>query len=173
MWHTYRTLEIVYGDAYYSQLNDRYAKKRDQFGLLSKWAYERLIMNGIGITPRPVPQAATPDVEAAAGAVPDGTYYVTMAWTNTAGEEGVSATPAVITTSSSGFFVRPAGSQSSSAWNVYAGSAPESMTRQNGSPIAAGAVWTQSSALTTSGSMPGRGQAPSYYHALPRVIQRG
>ncbi len=29
LWHTYRTLEMVYGDAYYSQLNDRYAKKRD------------------------------------------------------------------------------------------------------------------------------------------------
>lgn len=173
MWHTYRTLEMVYSDAYYSQLNDRYAKKREQFGILGRWAYERLILAGIGITMRPVPQAATPDVEPAAGAVPNGTYYVTMAWTNAAGEEGVSAIPAVITTTNSGFFVRPVGSQAGAAWNVYAGTAPDSMTRQNTSPIAAGAVWTQSGGLTTSGNTPGRGQAPSYYHALPRVIQRG
>ena len=31
LWHTYRALEMVYGDAYNSQLNDRYAGKRDQF----------------------------------------------------------------------------------------------------------------------------------------------
>ena len=30
LWHTYRTLESVYRDAYNSQLNDRYAGKRDQ-----------------------------------------------------------------------------------------------------------------------------------------------
>ena len=103
MWHTYRTLEMAYGDAYYNQLNDRYAKKRDQFGKLGRWAYERLILTGIGITPRPVPRAPTPDVEAAAGAVPDGTYYATMAWTNAAGEEGASAIPNAITTTGSGF----------------------------------------------------------------------
>ena len=31
LWHTFRTLEMVYGDAYNSQLNDRYAGKRDEF----------------------------------------------------------------------------------------------------------------------------------------------
>src|SRR5579883_946062 len=34
LWHTYRTLELVYGDAYYNQLNDRYASKRDRFAEL-------------------------------------------------------------------------------------------------------------------------------------------
>ena len=40
LWHTFRTLEMVYGDAYNSQLNDRYAGKRDQFHERAKWAYE-------------------------------------------------------------------------------------------------------------------------------------
>lgn len=177
LWHTYRTLAMAYGDAYYSQLNDRYAKKRDEFGNLGRWAYERLILTGIGITPRPVPQAATPDVETAAGTTPDGTYYATMAWSNAAGEEGASAIPNAITTSGSGFAVTPkpcrAGQEAYPTWNVYAGTAPDTMTRQNSEPIAAGTAWTQSSALTQSGSAPGRGQAPSYYHVLPHVLQRG
>ena len=29
LWHIFRTLEMVYGDAYNSQLNDRYGGKRD------------------------------------------------------------------------------------------------------------------------------------------------
>ncbi len=175
MWHSYRTLEMAYGDAYYNQLNDRYAKKRDQFAMLGRWAYERLILTGIGITPRPVPRAPTPDVEAAAGAVPDGTYYATMAWTNAAGEEGASAIPNAITITGSGFLVRPTPGRPAAApaWNVYAGAAPDAMTRQNSEPIAAGTVWTQSSALTTGGRAPGQGQAPSYYHVLPHVIERG
>ncbi len=182
LWHTYRTLEMVYGDAYYNQLNDRYANKRDHFSGLGKWAYERLILTGVGIVPRPVPRAQLPDVEPAAGAVPDGTYYVTMAWLNAAGEEGASAIPAVITTTSSGFTVQPMpaggvppvdGHCSVTGWNVYAGAAPDSMVRQNGQPIAVGTAWTQAAAISTVGSAPGRGQSPSWFHALPRIIQRG
>lgn len=177
MWHAYRTLEMAYGDAYYNQLNDRYAKKRDQFALLGRWAYERLILTGIGITPRPVPRARTPDVEPAAGAVPGGTYYATMAWTNAAGEEGASAIPAAIAVTSGGFVVTPkpgwTGQEAYPTWNAYAGATPDAMTRQNSAPIAAGTAWTQSTALTTGGSAPGRGQAPSYYHVVPHVIERG
>src|SRR5689334_1908872 len=31
LWHTYRALELVYRDAFNSQLNDRYAGKRDEY----------------------------------------------------------------------------------------------------------------------------------------------
>ena len=174
LWHTYRTLEMVYGDAYYNQLNDRYANKRDHFSGLAKWAHERLILTGVGIVPRPVPRAQIPDVETAGGSVPDGTYYVTMAWLNGTGEEGASAIPAAITISSSGFSVQPKGAPAGAAgWNVYAGAAPDTMVRQNEQTIAAGAAWAQTSAVQTEGANPGQGQTPSWFHALPRVIQRG
>src|SRR5581483_2707393 len=62
LWHTYRTLETVYRDAYHNQLNDRYAGKRDQFRELGMWAYDRLMGIGIGTTDRPVPRAAAPGV---------------------------------------------------------------------------------------------------------------
>src|SRR5438270_739661 len=65
LWHTYRTLENVYRDAYNSQLNDRYAGKRDQFRELGRWAYERLLQAGIGIALQPAPRAAKPNVREA------------------------------------------------------------------------------------------------------------
>ncbi len=174
LWHTYRALELVYGDAYYNQLNDRYASKRDRFADLGKWAHERLILTGVGIAPRPVPRAATPNLAAASGAVADGTYYVTMAWLNSTGEEGGAAVPAVITTTASSFTVTPKTAPSAAAgWNVYAGPAPDSMVRQNDQAIAPAATWTQPAMVRATGSAPGCGQPPSYFHSLPRIIQRG
>ena len=174
LWHTYRALELVYGDAYYNQLNDRYAAKRDRFSGLGKWAHERLILTGIGITPRPVPQAAKPDVVPMPGTLPNGTWYVTMAWRNGTGEEGAAAIPAVITTVSGGFLVSPMPAPPEAAdWNVYAGPAPDAMVRQNDQPIAADAPWMQGTPLRIAADTPGTGQAPSYFHSLPRVIQRG
>jgi hypothetical protein len=174
LWHTYRALELVYGDAYYNQLNDRYAAKRDRFADLGKWAHERLILTGVGIAPRPVPRASTPDVAIAPGAAADGTYYVTMAWLNGTGEEGAAAIPAVITTSGSSFTVTPKSAPSEAAgWNIYAGPAPDSMVRQNDQALALSTAWIQPAMVRASGNEPGCGQPPSYFHALPRLIQRG
>jgi hypothetical protein len=173
LWHTHRTLESVYRDAYNSQLNDRYAGKRDQFHELGRWAYDRLLRAGIGITQRPVPRAATPELVPAAGTLPDGVYYVTMAWINAAGEEGVCATPSPITVSASAFAAYPPAAPAiATGWNVYAGTGPETLTRQNDAPIAPDAPWTQLE-LTTAGPAPGSGQAANYFHAIARVMQRG
>ena len=67
LWHTARSLELVYSDAYNSQLNDRYAGKRDQFQALAKWAYEKLIELGAGIAAEPIQRAAMPTVIAVSG----------------------------------------------------------------------------------------------------------
>ena len=60
LWHTARALELFYMDAYNSQLNDRYAGKRDQFHDLAKWAYSKLIEIGVGIAGTPMERAAIP-----------------------------------------------------------------------------------------------------------------
>ena len=49
LWHVFQTLALVYQDAYFNQLNDRYKGKRDQFQQLAKWAMDKLIQTGIGI----------------------------------------------------------------------------------------------------------------------------
>jgi hypothetical protein len=174
LWHSYRALELVYGDAYYNQLNDRYASKRDRFADLGKWAHQRLILTGVGVAPRPVPRASTPALTSTPGALPDATYYVTMAWINGTGEEGAAAIPAAIATSGSSFVVTPhAAPPAAAGWNVYAGPGPDSMVRQNDQAIPPGSAWTQPPLVRASGSAPGCGQPPSYFHQLPRVIQRG
>lgn len=174
LWHTARSLEMVYADAYNSQLNDRYAGKRDQFHVLGKWAYEKLISIGLGIVSQPVPQAATPDLAPAEGSIPDNTYFVTMAWVNRSGEEGSAATPSAITTASSTFTAQPAmPPQMATGWNVFVGTAPESMILQNATPLAPGQNWLQPGVPLAAGVSPGRGQHPTYLQPLPRVIQRG
>jgi hypothetical protein len=174
LWHTYLSLELVYRDAYNSQLNDRYSGKRDQFHELAEWACEKLIQTGVGIATRPVPRAATPRLTAIAGGLPDGTYYVSMAWVNAISEEGASAAPAVIAIASSALQVQPGDPpENAVGWNVYIGGDAESMILQNQCPIGSGAMWQQTAALATAGRAPGIGQAPTYLKPIPRMIQRG
>jgi hypothetical protein len=174
MWHTFRCLEIVYADAYSSQLNDRYAGKRDQFHDRAQWAYGKLLETGLGVASDPIPRAVTPDVTTANGAMPDGTYYVTTAWTNRAGEEGASAVPAVITIKGGALSVQSGRPPlNATGWKVYVGWAPDTMVQQNSSPIATGETWVQPNQLIIEGPAPGSGQGPNYLRPVPRVIQRG
>ena len=174
LWHTARSLELVYSDAYNSQLNDRYAGKRDQFHALAKWAYGKLIEIGAGIAAQPVPRAVMPTVTAFPGALADGLYYLTMAWVNAGGEEGAAAIETTISTTSSTFLVGPVRApQTAAGWNLYAGLAPETMFRQNDFLLSLGQTWEQPAALVLTGALPGKGQKPTYLQPLPRVIQRG
>lgn len=173
LWHTYRTLEFVYRDAYNSQLNDRYAGKRDQFRELSKWAYDRLIQAGIGVTTSPIPRPPAPRTEAAGGATPPGSYWVSMAWVRAAGEEGEPSLPINIEVTSGGFVVTPAGAPAEAmGWNLYAGATIETMTRQNATPIAPENSWAAST-VTTWGPQPGTGQKPAAPQPTARMLLRG
>ena len=174
-WHTLRSLELVYMDAYNSQLNDRYAGKRDQFHEMAKWAYEKLIDTGIGISTCPLPKAAALEVTTSPGvAMPDGTYYVTIAWTNNQGETGACADPATITTSACTMAVQPGTAPpNATGWNLYVGTGPDSLSLQNSTPIGTGMTWIQPGAMIVAGPAPGAGQSANYVKLVPRVIQRG
>jgi hypothetical protein len=172
--HTFRALELVYADAYNSQLNDRYAGKRDQFHARAQWAYEKLVQTGLGIASDPIPQAAAPTVTIARGGLPDSTYYVTMAWMNREGEEGACAVPTAIATAGSSLLVQAGNAPlNATAWRIYVGGAPDSMVLQNAAPIAIGQTWLQPDTLVTVGPGPGSGQQPTYTRPVPRMIQRG
>ncbi|MGD0498503.1 MAG: hypothetical protein ABSC23_08700 [Bryobacteraceae bacterium] len=174
LWHAFRTLELVYGEAYYNQLSERYSGKRDAFHDMAAWAREKLIELGIGIASDPVARAATPVVQTTAGNLPTGIYYVTMAWVNAAGEEGACASPAVASTAGNTLLALPQNAPANAkSWNVYVGQGPDSMTLQSASPIPAGQSWTQSNPVATTGRAPGLGQAPNYLFAAPRTLQRG
>jgi hypothetical protein len=173
LWHVYRTLEMVYQDAYNSQLNDRYAGKRDEYQEMVKWAYDQAIRGGLGMVTDPMEQATTPAVQASAGGLADGTYYIAIAWTNAAGEEGASSAPAMIQVSGSSFAAETAAPAKARGWNVYAGTSPMTMTIQNPAVLGPGETWVQPDTLSTTGRPAGDGQRPTYRLAVPRTIQRG
>jgi len=174
LWHAYRSLEMVYQDAYNCQLNDRYANKRDEFRDLSRWAQDRLLRLGVGLTEHPTPKAAEPVVTTTAGPLADGTYYVTMSWVNAGGEEGLCADAVGVTTAGSTFVVSGRRAPESAAgWNVYAGVRPGCLVRQNTMPIPLGAQWVQPAILAAEGKRPGPGQEPSTMHRVARRISRG
>jgi len=174
LWHIFRTLEMVYRDAYSNQLNDRYAAKRDQFKERSNWAYEKLVLLGIGIAWSPVPRAIEPQVLSAQGNLPDGTYYVSVTWTNNKGEEGSSSEATTITTAASTLLVQPTSPpKCATGWNVYVGTDPGAMSLQNGAPISVAQTWLQPATISPLGRPPGSGQPPTYMMPMPRMILRG
>jgi hypothetical protein len=88
MWHTFHTLELVYRDAYYNQLNDRYLAKWNAYIDLSKWASGLSFQTGIGIAADPVAIAQIPQVNITSGTWPAALYFVQVTWLNARGEEG-------------------------------------------------------------------------------------
>jgi hypothetical protein len=174
-WHIYHTLEMVYADAYNSQLNDRYAGKRDQYHLLALQARMQLAEVGVGMATDPVPQAATPALKAVSGAaLAAGCYFVTVTWTNPSGEEGAAAVPADITLAGGTFQATPGDPPPNAAgWNVYVGSTPEQMFLQNASPLRTGDAWVQTGAPAVKGRVAGTGQEPNYLQLVSNLIQRG
>jgi hypothetical protein len=174
LWHTFLTLELVYRDAYRSQLNDRYQGKRDEYHGMVKWAYEKLIQSGLGIANDPVGRATPPNVQICSGGLASGTYYVAAGWTNASGVTGAASTPATIDVAASSFTVQASSSRANvKGWNVYVGMTPLSLTQQNDSPMRKDQIWVQPDTIKTDGKPAGMGQAPDYVLPVPRTIQRG
>ena len=175
LWHVFRTLELVYRDAYNTRLNDRYKGKWEECRRLGKWAMEKLLEAGVGIAANPVPKAEKPELAGGMGMLADGLYLATVAWVNAAGEEGAAAECASLALSaSSSLVVMPVNAPASArGWNVYVGLAEESLFRQNQQPVALGEPWVQSETPLATGKRPGTGQRPGWMRSVPRVLQRG
>lgn len=175
LWHLFHSLELVYEDAYNSQLNDRYRGKRDQFQQLVKWAADKLMQTGLGIVSDPIPQAAPPQMSSIPGGQPAMTYFASASWLNVAGEEGQASMPGTLSVAGGNTLaVAPVNQPPNAiAWNVFVGPSADQLVLQNLTPLAANQMWLQAAPVSTTGRGPGSGQAPNYLRALPRVIQRG
>src|SRR5271169_681357 len=76
LWHTFRTLALIYRDAYGNQLNDRYAAKWKEYQDLAKWASIMLFQTGIGVVSDPITVAGSPEVDLLSGSQAATMYYV-------------------------------------------------------------------------------------------------
>lgn len=167
--HTFRTLALTYRDAYNSQLNDRYLAKWKAWESRANWAWEALIETGVGLVEKPLSRAPRPQLSVVEGPGEAATYYVRVAWTNAAGEEGAESEAAVATTQDGQVLqVRAAEPpEHATGWNLYAGYSQNEVTLQNANPIELGQEWRLGAGGLTRGKSPSGGQAPLYY------LQRG
>lgn len=175
LWHTFQTLSLIYRDAYYSQLNDRYRGKWDEYKSQAKWARTKLLEIGVGIVLDPLPRANTPILASVPAAGQGGTYYVSIAFLNAQGEEGAPSTVAdTVVPDGYALSIQAAASASNVRhWNAYVGTDPADLQLQNASPLVMSAALVYSEITASVGRRPGSGQAPNFVRPLPRLLQRG
>jgi len=172
-----QALVMVYRDAAYTQLIDRYKAKWDMFIKLTQAARDQFIANGVGLVNDPMPQAAIPVLGTVS--VPSvqtgGTYYACVTWVNAEGQEG-SPSPAgsIVVPANNLMTVMAAGAPANAVgFDVYAGPVLANMTLQNSVVLPVGGSFTYIPGSSTSSQLPGTGQAPDYVKALPASIMRG
>jgi hypothetical protein len=175
MWHAFHTLELVYRDAYYNQLNDRYLAKWNAYIDLSKWASGLLFQTGIGMVTDPIAIAQAPQVNITSGTWPASLYFVQVAWLNARGEEGMpsAATSATAPRQSSIEVISNNAPANAVGWNVYVGSTVDSIMLQNAVTLDLGLPWALPGSGLVPGRAPGTGQTPNYFRQVPRYLQRG
>ena len=176
LWLTYHTLEMVYREAYFSQLNDRYKAKWSEYQDLSTSASALLFQIGVGTTLDPIPQADQPALSLAPGSLTAGKYFVEVSWLSANGDEGAPSKLSAIDVPSGDTLQAQAVNPPTTAvsWNVYAGTTPAALYLQNSTPLAIGANWiAPDSALLAIGPTPGTGQEAVYLSPSPRILLRG
>jgi hypothetical protein len=174
-WHSLRTLSMVYRDAYYSQLNDRYQGKWHEFVRLDARTSAILFNTGLGIVNDPIPLAQAPAITVGPGSNGPATYYVRVAWASGSQQEGqASVTQAVIADQFHSLTVQAVNPPPNAvSWNIYAGKSDSILARQNTDPLAIGAPWDLPASGLVNGPGPSEGQAPDYFYKPSQLIQRG
>jgi hypothetical protein len=175
-WHIYKTIAMVYRDAYNNQLNDRYQGKWNEYEQLAKGSSRTYFQLGVGVVADPLPRATMPALSSVAGNGSGATFYVIATWTNSAGQEGAPSPYAQLSTSpgeilSVGLTGTPP--QNAIGWNAYVGPSPGAVTRQNDSPVGIGSNWIMTGVLGAGGAPVPMGQKPDWFIVDHRTIERG
>lgn len=173
-WHVYKTLDLVYRDAYNNQLNDRYQGKWTEYERLAKASQQTYFKIGVGLVTDPVPKAAAPTLSTVAGNAAGSTFYVAVTWVNMSGQEGAPSDVATLSTSDGQQIVATVSGvpPNVGGWNVYAGTSPTTLSQQNSSSLAIISSWTMTSGIISGAPLPA-GQRPAYFVLDDHVIQRG
>ena len=175
LWHTHRSLELFYRDAYFNQLNGRYQGKWAEFQRLAVVARALYVETGAGLVIDPLPQAAPPVVTFEAASQAGGTAYFTVTFVNAEGEESSPATVVESNVPEGNIAVVGTALQPSNAvgWNLYGGTSPSALSLQNSAPLVNGSTWQFIPSAVVGGAPPGTGQSPNVTRDLPRRIMRG
>ncbi len=174
-WHAVHSLSVVYRDAYYHHLNDRFREKWGQYSLLSQEAKRRCFSAGIGIVASPLARPDAPAFDLVpGGTLPDRRYLVAVAVES---GEGVSAASSPVNVeSNAGTLVRIQLGQLASGvrWVVYAGTGDGRLVRQTTLALPGDSVWTEAACgIASIGEPPSDGQRPDVLVRLVNRLDRG
>lgn len=176
-WLIFESLTLIFGDAYNSQLNDRFQGKFSEYLAKASAAEEGVQGIGIGVVGAPLPKPSAPVVTTQAGTGPAGNYLVHASWVDRSGQEsaiGESQTISIDAESTFAVSMGPAAVPTAAiGWNIYAGTASGTVTRQNAAVLAVNGTWTLPASGLISGSEPSDGQDPDFYLNALRRWQRG
>jgi hypothetical protein len=174
-WETMYALSLVYRDAYFSQLVDRYQAKWQEYASLTRDARESFVASGLGLVSNPVVQAAAPILTTTPGPQQGGTFYACVTWLNSTNQEGAPSVASSITVGDGNLMTVGAGSAPScaTAFNIYAGESLAAMTLQNNVPLPVTATFLYVPGEFKGGRLPGNGQGPDFMRPLPRTLLRG
>lgn len=176
-WEKMQALSMVYRDAYFSQLVDRYQGKWDEYAQLTRYARDQFVVRGIGLVTDPMPKAALPvlGAESVQSHQTGGMFYACVTWVNAAGQEGAASDAGSISVPTNNVLTVMAseGPANAIGFNVYAGTVPSMMTLQTQVPLAAGSTFIDIPGQYSSSRIAGNGQKPDYVRALPRTLLRG
>jgi hypothetical protein len=174
-WETMHALALVYRDAYFSQLVDRYQAKWQEYSKLARDVRESLIASGLGIVHDPVIKAPLPILSTTPGPQAGGVFYARATWVNAAGQEGTSsaASSLVVTDGNLMTVAMSAAPKNVTGFNVYAGTSLDATFLQNNVALPIGGTFLFLPGQITQGQFPGDGQAPDFRRQLARTILRG
>ncbi len=175
LWHTFKSLELVYRDCYFNQLNDRYKEKWAEYQRQANLSRVRFINTGacLVIDPLPIPSSAQTSFQAAPQG--GGTIYIGVTLINAENEESSvsSILECVVPDQQQLVIALPAAPINAVGWNLYAGYGPNAITLQNTASLAIGTYCDFVFPPTTIGRGPGAGQQGNVMRDLPRRIMRG
>lgn len=173
-WHAYKTLALVYRDAYNNQLNDRYQGKWQVYEQLAKEGLRNYFQIGVGIAAGPIPRATQPQFSTVVGTGAGGMFYVASTWLGASGEQGSpSETAEINVEAGQQLVVATSGMPANvTGWNVYIGLSPSAIALQNTTPMMVASTWTMTAA-PIQGVGPGDGQKPTWFLVDQHIIGRG
>jgi hypothetical protein len=175
-WHVFTTLASVYRDAYFTQLNDRYQAKWQEYRTLAQAAKQQLQSLGVGLVLDPVSRPNAPVLTLSPANETGGTFYISVTLVNAAGEESsASCTESLELPVGNALNIQADRVATNvRGWNVYVGDSPSRIFLQNDEPLSPQDSWTfYPSSAASSKHLVGDGQRPNLLRALPRLIQRG
>lgn len=174
-WHVLKTLEAVYRDAYFSQLNDRYGQKWRHYESLAAEQKRRYFDSGVQMVAQPVRRPSRVSAEVVEGSTAAATYWLKATFLDAEGRESA-ASAAVAVSSPVPHSLRVSvllPEENASHWNLYTGVDEASIGLQNSDPLPVGEAWVLPVGGLVSGRPPGSGQATEFRVVRSGLLRRG